>query len=243
MTDSSTKREHAGVVEEVGRRIVSGTYASGQILPREEDLATELGVSRSVMREALRVLASKGLIEARRKRGTQVLDKEFWAQLDPDVLEWRSLSFGGSDGSHGPFWRDLFELRTMIEPEACALAAERATPAEVRVLQGLAREMVLTAHDAVGFRQVDLRFHHALLVASHNALLVQLSSAIETWLRISSSLGEAAHSDHFVGEHVAVAEAIADRHPARARRAMRALIDTGSAKVAAVLDALSADEH
>ena len=121
---------HAGVVQGIGRRIVRGELAPGDILPEQGELSRMLGVSRTVIREATKVLAAKGLVESRSKRGTVVLPRSDWRLLDPDVLAW--LSEAGLDPE---FLRSMFEVRKIIEPAAVRLAAERATPEELAAIQ------------------------------------------------------------------------------------------------------------
>lgn len=224
------RRQHAEVVAQLGTKIVGGEYGVGEILPGEEVLVEQLAVSRGVIREAMRVLASKGLIEARPKRGTQVLPEGRWQQLDPDVLAWRV-----GHGDAGQFLRDLVDLREMIEPAACGYAAERASATELELITGLARELEYTEGDEDAFIEADMRFHRALLQAAHNDLLLQVGAAIEAGLRLSRqvtvSIGHVAR----VGEHTDVANAVIARSPARARRAMRQLLEHGAADIAAVL--------
>ena len=121
---------HAGVVQGIGRRIVRGELAAGEILPEQGELSRMLGVSRTVIREATKVLAAKGLVESRSKRGTVVLPRSDWRLLDPDVLAW--LSEAGLDPE---FLRGMFEVRRIIEPAVARLAAERATPEELAAIR------------------------------------------------------------------------------------------------------------
>src|SRR5438477_494398 len=106
---------HGAVVHAIGVRIVGGELTPGEPLPSEDELTGELAVSRTVLREALKVLAAKGLVEPRPKTGTRVRERRFWNLLDPDVLAWRLET--GSDSDPG-FFRDIIELRRIIEPEA-----------------------------------------------------------------------------------------------------------------------------
>lgn len=223
------RRQHSDIVAYIGSKIVGGEYPVGGILPREEEFAAELAIGRSVVREAVRVLASKGLVEARPKRGTQVLPTDRWQMLDPDVLAWRR------QGSGDRFLRDLVDLRAMIEPAACALAAERATDTELELIAALAREMQHTWGDEPAFIEADMRFHRALLQAAHNDLLAQIGVAIETGLRISLEVTVSMGHGPRLGEHAEVAAAIAARAPAKARKAMSQLIELNALDIAAVL--------
>ena len=117
---------HATVVEQIGLRIVQGDFLPGEALPNADDSSEMLGVSRTVLREAIKVLAGKGLVESRPKTGTRVRPRADWNFLDPDVLSWRYAGGVSADDV-----RALFELRRAIEPMSAALAAQRATPARV----------------------------------------------------------------------------------------------------------------
>src|SRR5215471_14211518 len=118
---------HGAVVHDIGVRILRGELQPGQLLPNEDELGGSLGVSRTVLREAIKVLAAKRLVESRPKTGTRVRPRDDWNLLDPDVLAWQLAA-----GPVERFVSDLFELRQMIEPPAAAIAARRATPAEIR---------------------------------------------------------------------------------------------------------------
>lgn len=232
MSEAPTRntRHHSVVVAQIVQRIVTGEYAIGQILPREEQFVKELDVGRGVVREAIRVLASKGLVEARPKRGTQVLPASQWLQLDPDILSWR---ISGDSGGH--FLRDLIELRAMIEPAACAHAAERATETDLSLISALVREMERSEEHEERLIEADMRFHHALLLAAHNDLLMQASAAIEASLRLSREVTVSMGHFSRVSEHADVAAAIAAHSSSRARRAMSQLIDMSSRDITAVV--------
>ncbi|TAM71155.1 MAG: FadR family transcriptional regulator [Microbacteriaceae bacterium] len=225
-----TKRNHAAVVAEIGRDIVRGRYQVGDILPREEEFVQKLDVGRGVVREALRVLASKGLVEARPKRGTQVLSATNWQNLDPDILSWRE----GSTIDRG-FLRDLTDLRAMIEPAACVYAAERATDTELQLIGSLARELTHASDNEPAFIEADMQFHRALLQATHNDLLIQVSAAIESGLRLSREVTVSMGHGRRIEEHMRVADAVGARSANKARRAMSALIELSVADIAAVL--------
>src|SRR4249920_2142636 len=110
------------VVNRIGMRIIGGDIAPAASLPNEADLCTQLGVSRTIVREATKVLASKGLLESRPKTGTRVRPPESWNLLDPDVLAWQWAAMPRAE-----FVREIFELRRAFEPTVAALAAMRAS--------------------------------------------------------------------------------------------------------------------
>ena len=117
---------HGEVVHTIGLQIVNGDLQPGDALPPEDDLTSDLSVSRTVLREAVRVLAAKGLVEARPKTGTRVRERGEWNILDPDVLSWRTEA---SDDHK--LYEETTEIRLAIEPLAARLAATRATDEEV----------------------------------------------------------------------------------------------------------------
>ena len=119
-------RIHGSVVDAIGRWILGGTYAPDDLLPREDDLAVELGVSRTSIREAVKVLSAKGLLQARRRVGVRVRDRDDWNLLDPQVLSWHP-----DVGRDEALITSLIEARRIIEPAAAALAAKRATAADL----------------------------------------------------------------------------------------------------------------
>src|SRR5882757_9951537 len=122
----SRRSLHGQVAHDIGRRILGGLVKPGELLPRETELSQRLGVSRTALREAIKVLAGKGLVESRPKTGTRVRPRSDWNFLDPDVLSWRYAGGVSADDV-----RALFELRRAIEPMSAALAAQRATPAQI----------------------------------------------------------------------------------------------------------------
>lgn len=116
------------VLEGLGSRIVRGELQPGQTLP-ETELCRDLGASRTVVREVLKTLSAKGLVDTRTRTGTRVLEATHWNLLDLDVLGWRYAAMPRMQ-----FFRELFELRRMIEPNAAALAAERATAPDIKAI-------------------------------------------------------------------------------------------------------------
>jgi len=124
------KNVHGNTVDLLGEDIVSGRYAVGAALPPEPMLCETLGVSRTVIREAVKSLAAKGLLVTGPKLGTRVLPEEHWNWFDPDVVAWQS-----SAGLSREFLRDLQELRRLVEPAAVRLAAERATSQDIAEIE------------------------------------------------------------------------------------------------------------
>jgi DNA-binding FadR family transcriptional regulator len=215
------------VAAEIGRRIVSGQYQPGDTLPTEPRVQDEFKVSRTAVREAIRLLSAKGLTVSRPKIGTKVRPRADWNMLDPDVLSWQ-IDQRPSD----EFIHSLFEMREIIEPAAAARAAERALPAEVEAL-GAAFDGI-RSRDRGSNEQIkaDLAFHMIVLEASHNPMLRSVGSLIESALVISFSLGwRTVMGDDAVFQHRDVYEAIRDHNADEAYLAMRRLLRNAKGNV------------
>jgi DNA-binding FadR family transcriptional regulator len=198
-------------------------------LPDETALSEQYGVSRTVVREAIKVLASKGLVETRPKVGTQVRPRRYWNLLDSDVLAWR-YEVGPDEG----FLEDLNEVREIIEPAGAALAAERATTDEVTDILAWCDKMEDTAaEDGDDYIDADMAFHTAILDACHNDLLAQLSDTITMALRLSRRLTVSVPGSSLAAmpAHRAAAHAIRDREPRAAESAMRELLRMTAADI------------
>ncbi len=191
---------------ELGSRVVQGAYPSGSIIPRADDLATELGVSRTVVREATRVLAEKGLVESRQRVGTRVRERRDWDLLDREVIAWQRAA-----GPDLLFFRDLSEARMAIEGTAARLAARRASLDKVRGMRRLCEQMEQQAGDPSAFMRADLRLHAAILRAAGNPLLLQLAHTISEGLQASRDVTVRSEGENLraVPLHAAVVEAIA----------------------------------
>ena len=195
------------VVHAIGLRIVGGELAPGEPLPNEADWCTQLGVSRTVLREATKVLISKGLLESRPKTGTRVRAAESWNLLDPDVLAWQLRD------------RPARSIRPRDVRVAPRVRADcRSARGAARIARSIFGEMAasLDAMEAAGddgrrFIGPDTRFHRTILDAVDNGMLRSLSSVIETALTISMylSLDTPRGQHHSVPLHRAVYDAIA----------------------------------
>lgn len=215
---------HAGVVQGIGRRIVRGELATGEILPEQGELSRQLGVSRTVVREATKVLAAKGLVESRSKRGTVILPRSEWRLLDPEVLGW--LTEAGLDPD---FLQSMFEVRRIIEPAAVRLAAERATPEELAGIQSTFEAMA-RAKDQATYLHADIAYHAMLVAATHNDHLVQLVAAfgpaLQAGLRAATRHGWdwPDFLEYSIGPHREVLYAVMAHDPDRASDAMERLV-------------------
>jgi DNA-binding FadR family transcriptional regulator len=216
----SGRNLHGQVVHELGRRIVGGACAPGDALPNEEELCRELGISRTALRESVKVLAAKGLVESRPRIGTRVRASECWNLLDPDVLAWRCATSPGPE-----FILQLNQMREIIEPASAGLAAQHRTQAQLRKLDDAYAAMA-AAPDIDTFVGADLEFHIAILDATNNPLLLPLGamigSALETLLGLSAR--RAGNFKVGLPEHGKVLEAIRRQQPAVATREMTGLL-------------------
>ncbi|MCP4384847.1 MAG: FadR family transcriptional regulator [Hyphomicrobiales bacterium] len=211
----------------IGRRIVSGVYEPGQTLPIEPRIQEEFGVSRTAVREAIRLLSAKGLTVSRPKIGTRVRPTSDWNMLDPDVLHWQ-IDQNPSES----FIHSLFEMREIIEPAAAARAAERATRDEIEVLgvamDGIQNEVRATPEQV----KADILFHMTLLEASRNPMLRSVGAMIQSTLEITFSMGwRTVMGDDAIVQHRDVYDAVRERKPDDAFLAMRRLLRNSKGNV------------
>ncbi len=212
---------HFSVAQEIGRRIVSGDYPPGTILPNEAEWSEMFGTSRSVVREAIKMLMSKNLLVSRTKVGSRVEPRENWNHLDRDVLAWVAQSPRRAD-----LMRSLQQLRHIIEPEAAALAAERRTEEEMAQISAACREMG-TAATLSQRTRADRRFHQSILNATRNELLMPLGTMIDSSLDyLFTFVTREANDLRYAQDlHEAVEKAIRLQRPDAARKAVRALLN------------------
>jgi DNA-binding FadR family transcriptional regulator len=213
---------HAQVAREVGLQILEGKLPPGAVLPNEADFGMQLGVSRTALREAVKVLAAKGLVEVRRKTGTRVRPHHDWNALDPDVLNWLFSGKGFAVGIP-----HLLELRLIIEPAGARLAAERATVENVAEIETALNGMERAVEDSASSVESDLQFHLAILEATHNTFMRPFGALIQEALRASFKL---TNRDHLAFQkslrrHRDVFEAIRNRDPEAAEAAMRLVLN------------------
>jgi DNA-binding FadR family transcriptional regulator len=157
---------YASLLQQLGGRILRGDLPPGTQLDNVEELSAAHGVSRTVMREVIRVLTDKGMLQSRPRTGTRVRPRDAWNFLDPDLLAWR---YGST--SQPADTQALFELRRAIEPAAGALAAQRATPEQIAELEGYFALMEQYADDGPRFAEPDLAFHQLILRMTGNELI------------------------------------------------------------------------
>lgn len=218
---------HNQVIHELGRLIVGGELKPGEGLPREELLAERMNVSRTALREAMKVLSAKGLIESRQKTGTRVRDTIHWNQLDADVLAWRCAAMPTED-----FVEKLVEMREIIEPAAAAAAARRCTTEQLERL-ATAYEAMAASANLDEWTEADLAFHEAMLHATNNELMVSLFSVVETALGTYFVLSArtAANFKYSLPHHKKVLDAIRRRQPEVARQAMVKMVASSRSNI------------
>jgi GntR family transcriptional regulator, galactonate operon transcriptional repressor len=220
---ASGGRIHDSVVRTLGAWILGGTYRPGDTLPREDDLTATLGVSRTSLREAVKVLCAKGLLDARPRVGVRVTERTRWRLLDPVVLGW-----------HPDLTRDpelmlgLIETRRIIEPATAELAARRGVEQDFLAIEVAYRGMERAIpNDLAACCEADMAFHRAIVDASRNVVLQNMIGAIEAALSasflITTNLMHNQAKTLWV--HKSVLDCIRARDTAGARAAMNRLLD------------------
>lgn len=211
------------VVELLGRRIANDEYRQGHIMPTEPELAVSLGVSRTTVRDAIKVLSGKGLVKTARRYGTRVRPIEEWNLLDTDVAGWHEPNHPRI----GQMFAETTELRCIIEPAAAGLAAERATGAQVEMILAAAHEMQPDKGDVETLFSADCVFHSTILDATGNLMMRQMRPIILTVLQISYEFGVLIVEGERVSRegHIQVAEAIKNRDAGLARAEMETMLE------------------
>lgn len=212
---------HGRIVHAIGRRIVTGEIRPGEQLPT----AAGVQASRGVVREAVKVLAAKGLVVSRPRTGTRVRPQEAWNLLDPDVLAWRQEGLPAAG-----FLGKLTEARLLIEPGAAGLAALRAGASQVAALEAALEDMRSALareppdHDA--YNEADIRFHRAIVQACGNDVLEQMGAIVNTTLLVSfnAAIRVPGLARASLPRHQAILDAIRRHQPNRARARMQLLV-------------------
>jgi DNA-binding FadR family transcriptional regulator len=214
-------RIHGTIARNIGIEIVGGARQPGDVLDGEIEASEELGISRTAYREAIRILAAKGLVESRPKAGTRITPRSRWNLLDPDILAW---TFEGEPDPQ--FIVDLFELRGVIEPAAAGFAAQRRTAADLAEMTDALEGMRTYGLADERGRAADQRFHRAILTAARNEPLVTLASTVGaavSWTTKFKQRRRKLPRDP-IPDHVRVHAAIEAGDPDAARLAMVELL-------------------
>ena len=226
------KNVHGNTVDFLGAAILAGRFGVDGALPPEPSLCEELGVSRTVIREAVKSLVAKGMIQTGPKVGTRVLPSEHWNWFDPDVMAWQAQA-----GLSAEFVRDLQDLRLIVEPAAIRMAAQRATAQDIQGIEDAFAGMRRADYEGGDYVTHDLRFHQGLLRASGNRMLVQMSKALGALLRTSFEISTRRKDGPLISlpMHRAVLDAVIARQPDVAEAAVRELIDSAGEDIEQVL--------
>lgn len=222
--------KHATLLDRLGGDLVGGSLPSGVVLSIEQ-LERRYGVSRSIVREALKVLESMGVTESRRRVGVTVRPQADWDALNPLIVRWRLAGPGRAQELQA-----LSELRRGIEPVAAGLAATRADSEAQDALAAAAAAMSTTGRrgDLETYLRHDALFHRTLLTASGNPMLARFGGLVEEVLagRTHHHLMPDEPNPDAIRWHREVAEAIADRDAVAAERAMRQIVDEAQGAMA-----------
>ena len=214
------------VAHDLGQRIVRGEYKPGELLPNEAECGQIYKVSRTAVREAVKMLSAKGLIQSRPKIGSRVEPRSSWNLLDRDVISWYCTTVDFQSFAH-----DVQQIRFMIEPEAAALAALNRTPQQLIEIDEAYRAMADGVDDEAAWNAADVQFHVAILWAAGNELLVPfgflIESALGTMFDFTVRHNQTWREAYPLHENIVIA--IRKRRPEAARKAVRALLaDTGA---------------
>lgn len=215
LISTSTRSLHIQVARSIARRILSGELPQGSIAPNEMTLCEQFGVSRTALREAMKLLTSKGLLESRPKIGTKIVTRDRWNFLDPQLIEWM-------DGLSDPeeFCSQFLGLRRAVEPEACALAAVHATAEQRIELSEIFQKMVKVTQnfDQETWTKVDLSFHQLIFNSTNNDFYLPFGNILSTMFK-TFIIHSSKNGDVCLDEHRHIYEAIMAGDSDRARSA------------------------
>ncbi|MBU6299199.1 MAG: FadR family transcriptional regulator [Alphaproteobacteria bacterium] len=218
---SKALRLHGTIARDLGTAIMSGVYQPGDLLTGEVASSERLEVSRTAYREAIRILAAKGLVESKPKVGTKVSSRDKWHLLDPDVLAWAFENEPDLD-----LLNSLFELRNIVESAAAALAATRRSEMHLKKMQHAIRGMARFTLATEAGRQADQDFHTALLQATENPFIASLTTGVNAAVNTTTVFKQRNRPlpRDPVPDHMRVFEAVAAKNAAGAQKAMSELI-------------------
>ena len=222
------------LIETFGKQIAQGEFEPGSALPSEADLCARFDTSRNVMREVIKVLSTKRLIDAQRHRGLFVMPSEQWNYLDADVLEWTL-----EKGANQALISSLIEVRSLIEPTISRWAAERATAVDLVAIEASYNDMVASRNNPPAFQEADINFHNAILLATHNVVIQQLSGAISALQRAIFEYTfrtEEEHMNRTIRVHHELFEAIRCKNAKAAEDASRHMVLDTERRAVAELD-------
>lgn len=212
------QRVHNAIARQIARSIISGALAAGQQLPSETELTGEFGVSRAVVREALRSLAQRGLLEQSQGRRTVVLPIERW-----DVFDQLVLRIMREEGKIFPVLKDFSMIRESLEPHVVFEAARSVTPELIASLEESVAEMERLATRHEGYYLADLDFHARLALAAGSRVIYRLMKVIGTMFSQQRPVPSDAHDERMraIAEHRAMLAAVRDSNAVEAERLMK----------------------
>lgn len=218
---------HLRVADRLGLAIVRGEFAPGQAFPPEVQLCEMLGVSRTAMREAIRGLIAKGLIDSRPKLGTRVREPAHWNHLDPDVLRWRVETTDTET-----YLKKMFQLRHATEPAACAMAAVNADADDHARMSNDYKAMIAAGDDNFAWVEADLAFHKSIYLATHNEFFWPIGQLFSFGLKQMFAIAaQGSHRPRAIVEHGDLLRAILDRKPDMARAAALTLLGNAATDI------------
>jgi DNA-binding FadR family transcriptional regulator len=225
---------HGNTVDYLGSAIVAGRFGVTGLIPPEPMLCEELGVSRTVVRESVKSLVAKGLIQTGPKVGTRVRPSSQWNWFDAEVIGWQAKA-----GLTPDFIRDIQDLRLIVEPAATRLAAERATEDDIAAIEAAYAGMVDAVENDGDYVKFDLRFHQGMIRASHNRMLEKMDQALGALLRTSFEISTVKKDGprDSLPMHRAVLDAVIAHDADLAEDAILLLIDDAHKDMAQVLKA------
>ncbi len=230
LISESSKRIHVQVAKQIARKILSGELEQDTKLPCELELCELFGVSRTALRESMKLLSAKGLIMSRPKVGTKVLPRENWHFLDPQLLEWIQDIKGAER-----FLHQFLGLRKAIEPEACALASLNATVEQRKEISILFQKMTIAAEsdDEVSWVELDLKFHCKIFQSTGNDFLIPFGNILSTIFK--RFIDRSAEGGRYcLEEHKAIYDSVMAGNSAQARLASAALLKDHNQRLAVV---------
>lgn len=218
------------LVHKVGKKIIQGELAPEEVLPKVETWSEEMGVSRTVVREALKGLSARGLVKSNPKVGTVVRPRSDWQWWDPHVLEWAT-----SKDNNYEFLLRLTEVRLAIEPAAAQLAAKRATESDITHMTKCFQYLEQSVGNLEAWVNADYDFHHSILKASHNELMINLvmllrNALLQSRLRSREAMDQNSDipyespTEEVLARHKAIYDAICKRDQEMAYKTMYQLI-------------------
>ncbi|WP_163972180.1 FadR/GntR family transcriptional regulator [Oceanobacillus halotolerans] len=208
------------LLHDLGEKIIEGKLKPGHVLPKVEDISEENGVSRTVVREALKGLAARRLVESSTKVGTVVRERSDWQWWDPDVIAWASQS---NNSKH--VLLQLTEVRMAIEPAAVELAAKKATEVDLNRIKECYKKLETSLGNEEEWAKADTEFHHSILAASHNELMISLIKILQGGLlhsRIQTI--QSIDQEEVLKRHKELMEAVCSRNGKLAREKMYELL-------------------